>query len=212
MARHWPLIAILAFATLVTFGCRADDEVKRGAQGEFCDNVIDACRVGLSCVEGICQGGSSNLEYDCTDVCATLTGCGSLDSNCTQACLEATDTWSDRAVEEFGGCFANDITCEQASGDPQQLCYDQIEVPDGRAERCSLFAETVRDCDPEADTEQLRKSCFRTGRVGTDEAWNASQRCEDAVETGVCSGIGTCLNDVFGTSFNLPDSELNTEI
>ncbi len=207
MARFWILNIALIFVVF-TVGCRAEDEVKKGAEGEFCDDIIDACRTGLSCVEGTCQGASSNLEYDCTDVCATLTGCGTLDSNCTQACLEAVQSWSDRAIESFGQCFANDISCEQAQNDPQQLCYDRIEIPDGRSERCSLFAETVRACDEAADTEELRKSCFRTGRVGTDEAWNETQRCADAVETGICSGIGTCLNDVFNTQYSFSDTSI----
>jgi hypothetical protein len=211
MARLWSLVALLATATLLTLGCRAEDEVKRGAEGEFCDDIVDACRTGLTCVDGICQGSASTLEFDCTDVCNTLNGCGTLDSNCTQACLQATQEWSDRAIEAFGECFANDVSCEIAADDPQQFCYDRIEIPEGRSERCSLFAETVRACDPDADTEDLRRSCFRTGRVGTDEAWNASDRCVDAVDTGVCSGIGTCLNDVFGTSFDLPDNEVPSE-
>lgn len=208
MARFWSLTMMVMMVMALTMGCRAEDEVKQGAEGEFCADVVDACRLGLTCVDGICQNTGSNLEYDCTDVCETLRACGSNDDTCIQACREAVTDWSDRAIESFGQCFAEEITCEMADDDPQQFCYDQIEIPDDRSARCSLFAETVRSCQADVDTEDLRKACFRTGRVGTDAAWAETQRCADAVDTGICSGIGSCLNDVFGTSFNLPDTSL----
>lgn len=208
MVRTWPTLFVTLLSILVFAGCRADDETKRGAEGEFCGGADNACRVGLTCVDGICESPVSDLDFDCTDVCETLRSCGTLEQGCPQACAEAIEDWSPRAIESFGQCFAEDVTCEIASDDPQQFCYDNIEIPDVRSERCSLFAETVRSCDEAADTEDLRRSCFRTARVGTDEAWSATARCEDAVETGICSGFGTCLNEVFDTSYSLPDNEI----
>lgn len=208
MARTWSLFIFTLVVLVAAAGCRADDEVKRGAEGEFCGGADDSCRAGLTCVEGICQGSTSNLEYDCDDVCETLQGCGTLEQGCLQACDDAVKDWSPRAIESFGECFKTEVDCTIAADDPQQFCYDGIEIPDGRAERCSLFAETVRTCDAEADTEELRKTCFRTGRVGTDAAWAATERCAGAVQTGVCSGFGTCLNDVFGTEYSFPDTSI----
>lgn len=208
MARFWSILLVTLLALASSVGCRADDEVKRGAEGEFCGAELDACRAGLTCTDGICESSGPTLDYDCDDVCLTLRQCGTLDQGCLQACVDAVKEWSPAAVESFGECFATDVTCEIAADDPQQFCYDQIDIPEPRAQRCSLFAQTVRECDATADTEDLRRSCFRTGRVGTDEAWAETDRCEAAVSTGICSGFATCLNDVFDTSYDFPDTEL----
>lgn len=206
MARTWSLFIFTLVVLIAAAGCGADDEVKRGADGEFCGGADDSCRAGLTCVEGICQNRTSGLEYDCDDVCDTLEDCGTLRQGCLQECGKAVEDWSLRAIESFGECFTTEVTCTIAADEPEQFCYDRIAIPDGRSDRCSLFAATVRGCDSEADTEELRRSCFRTGRVGTDTKWAETERCAAAVEEGVCSVLGTCLNDVFDTEYSLPDN------
>ena len=202
LIRKLSLQFLLLALALMIFGqaCTAEDAIKQGAQGEFCNDFDDDCRSGLSCVNFVCQGLAN--ESTCGAICERLEECGRFQDNCEVVCDNTIRQWSDQAIDDFAGCLTEDLTCEeiQEVEEPPQECYNRLALPDDRRDRCEDFIASVRSCDGSIDTEELRTECRYMARTRSEEIWSLSDECVARVEDGVCPDIFECLN----TTFDLP--------
>ena len=191
---RYPVFIVLV---LLCTACRAEDEVRRGGAGEFCNGRDDDCRSGLYCEVGICTALGRQTTYSCDDICRRLSECGATEAGCASDCRITIDDWAFRAKEEFGVCLVEELSCDEARADfAPQTCYSMIEVPIERRTRCDAFVDTARTCGADLDTlEVLLEGCVAVARVSPASRWESTDRCERAVETGICSGIARCLND-----------------
>jgi len=204
--RLFGFVLVLLAAVSLLQACATEEEMLKGGLDEFCNGRDDDCREGLVCLEGVCSTGEDPPVYTCAEMCAKLDTCDAMETNCLPDCRTTLTGWSQVAKDSFAVCVVEDVTCEEAQTEfVPQLCYSRIPLPTDRKDRCDEFASTVRGCDNTADTEELLQNCYALGRTGTAEAWSATDRCTNAVSTGICSGIGTCLNDVFSLTLSLTD-------
>lgn len=218
--------AMIFLSILITLvSCRADDEVKRGGEDDFCNFRDSDCRDGFICQSGVCQAlvNTNTGTYSCADICARLDECGAGEDDCVARC-DATFQgsceglacpWSADAVESFGTCIVDELTCEEArQSDAPDTCYGQIELADDRRERCDAFVAAAERCNGDADTGSLRSQCFLLGRTATDESWARTDSCVDRIAGGECSEIGDCFNTVFELNplLLLGDDSLNVNV
>lgn len=180
-------------------GCRADDEIRRGEQGEFCNGRDEDCRQGLVCELGVCILPGPAPLYDCGDICNRLTECDVDEGGCQSDCRLTTNDWSLRARNQFGVCIVEDLTCDEAGeAFAPQTCYSRIEVPTARRARCDGFVDASRECGASNDElERLLEGCVAVARVSTAPRWEQTATCEDAVETGFCDELAPCFNAEF---------------
>lgn len=189
------LALILALALLAVSGCRAGDEIKRGAIGEYCNERDADCRVGLVCESSRCKATGDDV---CGAVCEKLDGECAVESNdCLTTCGLTIRAWSERATDAFAECIG-ELSCDEAANDAPNLCYNRIEVPQGRDERCEAFTDAARICtDSDTDsTDRVRRSCYAFARVRGEAEWQAAD-CAEALSSGSCSALDLCLNDSF---------------
>jgi hypothetical protein len=195
----WMLI-LGCVATLL--GCRAEDETRRGEVNEFCNGAADDCRAGLVCEDGLCADHTGETEFSCGDFCANLAACGAAEDTCVADCRVTIRSWGFEAQDDFTRCGAT-LTCDEiATIDfvPQE-CYTRIPVATERQQRCELFNDVAISCSSDA-VAQLSTACTGLARVSDEETWASTERCVNAANVGICSGIATCLNEVF--SLNPP--------
>lgn len=197
------LTALFSLALLA--GCRADDEVKQGVQGEFCDDSDADCRLGYMCDRGYCR--LQSVEgTDCRAMCARIAGCGVEDESCVSDC-QATVAgdcgsslpcpWSDNAVNAFGACIVNDLSCEQiAGGDGPQLCYDQLSLAADRKAVCDRLISFMDACGANS-TDGLLNRCYQLGRTATDDSFARTNTCDEAAADGACVEGAECVNAIF---------------
>ncbi len=213
--RIFPLLVALA-ALLVLVGCSPDDEVLQGDIGELCNGADSDCRAGLACVQGVCDTPGPQPLYSCDEICTRLAGCGSQENECVGNCRATIRDWSLRAKNEFGACLVEDLTCEEvlAADSVPQVCYSRIEIPEERAAVCESLIETVVSCDPSVDLNPFARSCNALARTSPEAVWAETDRCVNAQMTGICSGIATCINDVFAPepALVLPDNNAPTPV
>lgn len=198
--RHLAMLAALLLLSVLSssaIGCRAEMEIKQGADGEFCNGQLDDCRPGLSCVDYICQNLSGPTR--CEEVCDKFEECGVTQDRCVGACENTIRQWSSDAKESFATCLVDDLSCDdiQELEDAPQECYNRLELPQERNELCLQFADAVKECASDVDTTELRRACRYMARTRSDEVWAYSQECVERVEDGVCPDIFHCLNDTF---------------
>lgn len=182
-------------ATLL--GCRAEDETRRGEVNEFCNGATDDCRAGLVCENGLCTDNTGATEFSCGDFCANLAACGAAEDTCVADCRVTIRSWGFEAQDSFTRCGTT-LSCDEiATIDfvPQE-CYTRIVIPTERQQRCDFFNGVANDCSSQA-TAQLGTACIGLARVSSDETWDTTERCVNAANVGICSGIATCFNDVF---------------
>lgn len=199
----------LIASLLVAFtGCKADDTVKQGIEGEFCNDNEDDCREGFSCQDGVCRGGETS-GITCAQMCARLEECNTGEPNCEPDCratIQGTCAtlpcpWSDAAVESFGRCITEELTCDEARAvEAPQECYRRIPIATDRENRCQSFLDTADACNPGVSTTELRNRCYLLGRTSTDESWGRTEPCVSRIEDGMCAEIEACFNDVFELS------------
>lgn len=196
--RLFPLFVFFA-ALLTLMGCRPEDEILQGDIGEFCNGADSDCRAGLACVQGVCDTPGPQALYSCDEICTRLASCDAQEGECVGNCRATIREWGLRAKNEFGACLVEDISCEeaQAAESVPQLCYSRIEIPAERAAVCESLIETIRGCDPSADLNPFARSCNALARTSPETVWSETDRCVSAQMTGICSGIATCINDVF---------------
>lgn len=190
-------------------GCRADDTVKQGIEGEFCNDDPSDCREGYTCQDGVCRGGGSNT-ITCAQMCARLEECNTGEPNCEPDCRATIAgtcdemlpcPWSDEAVEAFGRCITEELTCEEArTTDAPQECYRRIPIPSDRENRCLSFLEAADACNPGVSVTELRNRCYLLGRTSTSESWTRTEGCVSRIEDGACAEIEACFNEVFELS------------
>ena len=201
MSRHgitFPAIVLfLALTATFAISCRASEELQRGDYNEFCNGRDDDCREGLICEEGVCTAGGPAADFSCEEICQRMTDCDAGTPTCVVDCLTTMGSWSLQAKNEFAHCAVEDLSCAEAQEDFAQICYSRIVIPDGRENTCDFFTETANNCSPGVNTESLGQACYKLARTGTDAAWAATQQCDNAINTGLCSGLATCFNDVF---------------
>ncbi len=201
------LFILLSASALLNTACGAEDETRRGGLGEFCNGRDDDCQTGLACLDGVCDEFGPKPTYSCEEMCARLDECGAGQSGCVPDCRATTSTWSLAARNAFSECFVEDITCMEALvDDVPQLCYSQLPLSDDRKQRCDTFVSTASNCGAtDAERDDVFQSCYELARTGTDSDWAGTDRCVNALDVGICSGIGTCFNDELGTNISLAD-------
>lgn len=182
--------------------CTADDEVQRGDVGEFCNGRDSDCRTGLVCDNSVCVEPGPQPIYDCADICSRLAECEAREGTCQSDCRISTTDWELRARNEFGVCMVEDLTCAEAlANDPPQLCYSRIEVPTARRARCDSFVDFARECGaPTSTLEQVLEGCVAVARVSREVRWDDTAQCASQLETGICSQVATCFNEVLELS------------
>ncbi|MBA2664959.1 MAG: hypothetical protein H0U74_21915 [Bradymonadaceae bacterium] len=198
--RRWMIVVGALFCcmtALTTVGCRADEEVKQGYEGELCFASSD-CRQGFMCNEfSVC----STLEIgalSCDTLCARMDACEAPQERCAEACRNTVQGWSEQAFESFGECILTGLSCEEMRTEyAPQVCYERVPLSAERDARCGSFIDAVKSCDASASTIALRNSCRLIARTRTDELWKNTDACAARVVDGVCSEIFTCLNSVF---------------
>jgi hypothetical protein len=196
---------ILLVMGLALVGCRADDEVKQGVQGEFCEGADSDCRQGYICDRGYCRLLSID-GTDCRSMCARIASCGVVDEGCVDDCQStiAGDcgsvlpcAWSDNAVDAFGNCIVNTLTCDEiGAGEGPQLCYQELDLPTDRKGNCDQFIAVMENCGA-GDTEVLLNRCYQLARTATDLSFTRTNACSELVSEGLCFETAECLNSIF---------------
>lgn len=201
------LVLICMGVLIALSGCRAADEVKQGGEGEFCNARDSDCRDGFICQGGVCQGLVSSGAYTCQEMCTRLQGCNAEEADCVPRC-QATfrgvcpDTnpcpWSSDAVDAFGTCIVEELSCEEARMDSApDLCFQRIDLDEDRGERCDAFVAAIGRCDGSVSTDEFRRKCFVLARTATEESFTRTDACVDRIADGLCNEIGDCFNSVF---------------
>lgn len=193
-ARALPYILLLSLVSCL--GCRADDEVRRGVEGEFCNGRDDDCRAGLLCEAGVCVDLGPASLYSCDEICTRLAQCDAAEPGCASDCRVTTEDWSGVATDAFGKCLVDELSCAAARERfAPQTCYSRIPVAAERRERCDAFVQDARACGADLETlERVLEGCVALARVSVATRWEATARCASAPETGVCSQTATCFN------------------
>lgn len=219
MKRTWLLLVLMC---LVVVGCRADDTVKQGIEGEFCNNRDDDCRDGHICQDGVCRATEATGTVTCAQMCARLEQCQVGEPDCEADCratIQGTcDTlacpWSSEAVDAFGICITEELTCEEAqANDAPQECYRRIPISADRESRCEAFIAAADRCNPGISTSELRNRCYLLGRTSTADSWARTDACVARVSDGFCGEIEDCYNSVFELSpaIELGDDSLGSD-
>lgn len=215
-------ICLLSMTLLFALpACRAEDTIKQGIEGEFCNNRDDDCRDGHICQDGVCRATDGGGTITCAQMCARLEECNTGETNCEADCRATIQgtcqtlacPWSAEAVDAFGTCIIDELTCEEAqASDAPQECYRRIPLDEDRQARCDAFIAAVDRCSDE-DTTDLRNRCYRLGRTATEESWARTDGCVDRVAGGLCSEIGDCFNAVFELSpaLDLGDGAIDSD-
>ncbi len=196
---------ILLVMGLALVGCHADDEVKQGVQGEFCDGADSDCRQGYVCDRGYCRLLSID-GTDCRSMCARIASCGVVDEGCIDDC-QATVAgdcgsslpcpWSDNAVNQFGDCIVNTLTCDQIeAGDGPQLCYQELDLSAERKAICDGFVSVLDLCNA-SSTEALIDRCYQLARTATDASFTRTNTCTELATDGLCVETAECVSAIF---------------
>lgn len=193
------VFALTAFATA---GCQAPDEVRQGGQGEYCNGDDEECRAGLTCEDFICTGSETDDNGDdyrvesCEQICDRLDDCEASLDQCVGRCLNTTEQWGETAVDDFVGCFVDDLGCEElrASDDPPQTCYDQIPVDQTRQNQCDDFESAAFECGAGGEAiSELTNACRGAARTAGTDRWDDIQGCDEYIDQ-TCQDVFTCLN------------------
>ncbi len=196
--------AIWLLMGLALAGCHADDEVKQGVQGEYCIAADSDCREGYVCDRGYCR--LLSIEgTDCRAICARISSCGVVDESCVEDC-QATIAgecgsslpcaWSDNAVDAFGNCFVNTLTCDDiAGGDGPQLCYQELTLTTERKAVCDQYLSLMNACGA-VDTAVLKDRCYQLARTATDTSFTRTNTCTELATDGLCFETADCLNAI----------------
>lgn len=207
MRANHSMVSISLLILVFTFGCRAEDTVKQGIEGEFCNGRDDDCREGHICDDGVCRAAGDGAAT-CTTMCRHLDDCETGETDCQADCRATFEgtceglpcPWSDEARTAFGECILG-LSCEEARDvDAPQVCYRQIPIDAGRENRCEAFIAAAGRCQPGVETATLRNRCFLLGRTNTDSSWARTDSCVERIEDGFCAEIAECYNDVFEMS------------
>lgn len=207
MKPWWSVLLVVA----LMWGCRAGDDTRRGEINEYCNGGVDDCRAGLECLDGLCTDNTGDTEYSCGDFCANLATCGAAEGSCIADCRVTIQSWSFEAQDSFTRCGV-ELTCGEIDAIefvPQE-CYSRIPVAWDRAERCEFLTNVALGCGSREEAVRVQTSCTGLARVSDVQTWSTSERCVAAADVGICSGIATCFNEVFGLSPGLSwgDDEL----
>lgn len=206
MALKTWIVTIAAVSTGFTLGaCRADDVVKQGIEGEYCNDRDEDCREGLLCEAGVCKATDAPGSVTCGEVCNHLESCETGEANCEANCRATLDgtceglacPWSTDAADAFGTCIL-EMSCEEAlASDATQVCYRELPIDEDRQNRCDAFIAAAQRCDSAVSVNDLRNACFLLGRTNTAESFARTDACVDRVADGLCPEIEDCFNSVF---------------
>lgn len=204
------IICALVLAT--AWGCRADDEIKQGVEGEVCTVNDFDCRDGNVCDRGFCRASVIDGS-NCEAMCERISLCDAEEPDCLEACFATTNgacseanpcPWSDEVVDTFGTCIVEELTCEQIrTENAQGLCLARLPVDERRADVCDDLTQAAITCNPDADTGDLDQRCDLLARTATDAGFQRADTCFERVVDGFCAEIEECLNSVFVLNPNL---------
>ncbi len=212
------LYVVLLMSVVALGACRAEDTVKQGIEGEYCNNRDDDCRDGNICQDGVCRSTGVGT-ITCAQMCNRLEACNTGEEDCEAdcratirgTCLTLACPWSADAVDSFGRCITEELTCEEAqASDAPQECYRRIPIATERENRCEAFIAAGDRCNPGVSASALRNRCYLLGRTSTAESWARTDACVERVAGGFCAEIEACYNGVFELSpaIELGDSQI----
>lgn len=213
-------IFLMLLMCMTVLGCRADDTIKQGIEGEFCNNRDDDCRDGHVCEAGVCRATEGSSSVTCAQMCARLDECQSGEEDCISDCRATIQgtcetlpcPWSADAVDAFGTCITEELTCEEIrASDAPQECYRRIPISQEREGRCQAFIAAADRCRPGVVVDELRNRCYLLGRTSPDTSWARTDACVERVGDGFCGEIADCYNAVFEleSTIDLGDGSLN---
>lgn len=218
----YKIVLTLFSVFVLAQGCQAATEIKAGGEGEFCTGADVDCREGFVCVAGTCRGqGGGSGQYSCTTICNRLAECSTNEDSCVSSC-EATFRgrcagtpcpWSTQAIDSFGKCIVDDLTCEEArAADAPDTCFGRIPLDSNRENRCDAFVAAANRCGA-SNTQTLRNGCVLLAKTATEASWNRTDACVERIAAGDCGGTGTCFNSVFGLmpTIDLTGGPLNNQ-
>lgn len=208
LSRYSLLLLICGlFAATHTLGCRAPEEQRLGAEGEFCSRDAD-CRLdkGFLCENNECiDPATAAGRASCSDICARFRDeCGRQEENCVESCAETVRGWSEQALEIFGECSIGNtepmLSCEQVREDADQaatFCYQQIPLPEERQARCDTFVDLAREAgrDNSDNLTALRTNCYIQARTRPTSQWVNTDSCTAPDLTNI--ELVECLNMTF---------------
>jgi hypothetical protein len=192
---------------------------KQGAVGEYCSGNDEECREGLVCEQGVCQTGNNSIEA-CSQVCDRFGECERPLGDCELDCQKTLLDWSKDVTEEYASCY-EETSCEQIQDAADRenysapnLCYEQLELPEERRQRCTNLKNTAESCleDVSGDYEdRVRKfsdACHRKARTVNDEKWSQTDSCNDHASASPvrCGQMFGCINDTFPLETDFPTS------
>jgi hypothetical protein len=195
-------LVVALSALSVSSACTADEEEKSGYDGEFCSKDDD-CRANHVCERGACVERATPQRVECQALCNKLNAeCMRNESQCEARCVQTLAGWSAPALEAFGQCTLNELTCEQAADGTAAatFCYRRIPLDTARQARCDLFVTTAEffgAASNAASIERLFDRCYRLARTGTEENWSRTQVCQDLINDGTQREVADCLSAVF---------------
>lgn len=201
-------VVLFVASALALTGCKADQEVKQGSALEVCNGRDSDCRPGHTCFAGVCRE-TAIADFDCPSMCERIRRCGARDESCVGdceltlagVCDEAFPCpWSDEAVIGFGQCVIQDLTCEDIlSGDAPTLCYQSLDLPQERAQRCDAIIESMDSCEVDSETRaEVFQGCYQLARTTTEESFERILPCEEAASLeGECEVLLECVASIF---------------
>lgn len=213
-------LLILLIALIFLGSCTAEDEVKRGEDNEYCASSNADCREGFLCDRNRCRA----IEIDgtnCESMLQKINFCNAEQPDFLQTCLNTINgncpednpcPWSDEAVESFGTCVVDDLTCDQIINDnAPQICYSAIPLDQEREQICQNFIVATNLCVADQNTDELRSQCFYLARTSTEASWLRVFECTARINDGFCAEIGDCLNAVFNLdpTYNLGEGNID---
>ncbi len=148
-------------------------------------------------------------------MCARLQSCEAPQPNCLAqceatiggTCVDVPCPWSGAAVDAFGACLIEGLSCEEARrDDAPSLCYSRIPIDSDRENLCQDFIGAASNCGA-SSTEALRQRCYLLGRTTSPASWTRTEACVARIEAGICENIAACLNEIFELTPPLTVSE-----
>jgi len=197
---------------------------KQGAVGEYCSGNDEECREGLVCEQGICRTDNNSIEA-CSRVCDRFAECERPLGNCERDCQKTLLDWSKGVTEEYASCY-EETSCQriQDAADRENysapnLCYEQLDLPEERRERCNNLKGTAESCleDVSGDygdrVSDFFDKCRRKARTVAEEEWSTTDSCNEYATANPvqCGRMFACINENFPLDTDFPTSNPSSD-
>lgn len=204
-------LPVLCLAVALSlFNCKASTDQKRGGCGEFCNNVDIDCREGLVCEQNECVeiregtcGLPENIRVTCENICSRFERCQvpGNQSNCFDSCTQTIEDWNDNAVNTFGRCLIDDLSCQrlQQQDEATQTCYQRISLPSNRRSICERVQQTFQQnqCVDGRYIKSFMRGCLDSARTDREAIWKDVLDCRNAAQQGDCQLTRQCTSQLY---------------